>query len=114
MESSVRRKVVATRWALNITRCKTLQGDEKQLAEQHQTHNLVSCHLKFGKLVSAVKQPIWYVYNSIPEQNIALIYLNQMFFIVLYSIVPIIKSLYYSLFRTDLCLKICLQSTEEL
>lgn len=75
------RKVV-TRWSLNITRPR---GDKKQLVGQFQVQKLAYCHLKFGKLVSAVKQPIWYVYNSIPDPNLAVIYLNQMFFIVLYS-----------------------------
>jgi hypothetical protein len=46
----------------------TLQSKEKQLAGQYQIHNLAFCHLKLGKLVSAVK-PMWYVNNnSILEQ----------------------------------------------
>lgn len=95
--------MVVTRWAVNITRRQTLRGDEKQLAGQYPTHNLAFCHLQFGKLVSAIKQPIWYVYNSIPEQNMAFIYLNQVFFIVRCSIVPIITNLYYSFnIRADL------------
>lgn len=67
----MRREVVATRWFLSITRCQILRGNEKQLAGRHQTHSLAFCHLKLGKLVCAVKQPIWYVYNSVPEQNMA-------------------------------------------
>lgn len=44
------------------------EGEEKR-AGQNQTENSVFCLLKLGKLVSSVKQPIWSVYNSIPEQN---------------------------------------------
>lgn len=68
----------------------TPRADKKQLAGQFQIQKLAYRHLKFGKLVSAVKEPIWYiymvyVYNSIPDPNMAVIYLNQMFFIMLNS-----------------------------
>lgn len=146
---------VSTRWSLNITHHQRLEGIKKQLAGKYQAHSLAFCHLKFGKLMSAVKQPIWYVYNSIPEQNMAfchflkicicleiklvyknitigcryglkknmldvlpneilpLFYLNM--FIVLYSIVPIIKNLNYSFsIMTFFFFNVCWQQTEEL
>lgn len=96
--------------SLNITHHLPLQGNKQQLAGQCLAQNLAYCHLKFGKQVSAIKQPVWYVYNSIPGQNMAVIYLNQMFFIVLYSIGPVNKNLYYSCnIRADFFKKICLQ-----
>ena len=95
-QSPVRKAVVVTRQSLSITRHQAVQGNKKQIAKQYETHNLAYCHLKVGKLVSAVKQPTWYMYSSIPEQNMASIDLNQMFFILLYSVEPINTTLYYS------------------
>lgn len=67
----------------------TPQGDKKQLVGQFQVQKLAYRLLKAGKLVSAVKEPIWYiymvyVYNSIPDPNMAVVY-YQMFFIMLKS-----------------------------
>lgn len=103
----MRKAVVVTRRSLNITCHQAVQGNKKQLAKQYEIHNLPYCHLKVGKLVSAIKQPTWYnMYSSIPEQNMASIHLNQMFFIVLYSIEPINKTRYYSCnIRADLFFK---------
>lgn len=68
----------------------TPQDDKKQLAGQFPIQKLAYCRLQFGKLVSPVKEPTWYiymvyVYNSIPDPNMADIYLNQMFFVMLNS-----------------------------
>lgn len=66
------------------------RGDKKQLAGQFQVQKLAYRHLEFGKLVSAVKEPIRYiymvyVYSSISDPSMAVVYLNQMFFIMLNS-----------------------------
>lgn len=77
----MRKEFVLMRWSLNVTRRRVTRNN---LVGQFQVQKLAYRLLKAGKLVSAVKESIWYiymvyVYNSIPDPNMAVVYLHQMF-----------------------------------